>query len=89
MLCTLVFTLFRADYLYRAVDKFGNIIDFYLSKIHNRKAAKRFLGKALKAKRNNCPYVITVDKNQAYSAALVDNFTISISEKFVIIFPFL
>ena len=34
-------------YLYRALDKFGNTIDFYLSATRNAKAAKRFLGKAL------------------------------------------
>ena len=33
-------------YLYRAVDKYGNTIDFYLSATRNTKAAKRFLGKA-------------------------------------------
>ena len=35
-------------YLYRAVDKLGNMIDFYLSATRNTKAAKRFLGKALR-----------------------------------------
>lgn len=34
-------------YLDRAVDKFGNAIDFYLPATRNAKAAKRFLGKAL------------------------------------------
>src|SRR5208282_2623021 len=34
-------------YLYRAVDKHGNTIDFYLSPTRNTAAAKRFLGKAL------------------------------------------
>ena len=34
-------------YLYRALDKLGNTIDFYLSATRNTKAAKRFLGKAL------------------------------------------
>ena len=34
-------------YLYRAVDKLGNTIDFYFSSTRNTKAAKRFLGKAL------------------------------------------
>ena len=34
-------------YLYRALDKFGNALDFYLSSTRNTKAAKRFLGKAL------------------------------------------
>jgi DDE domain len=35
-------------YLYRAVDKGGDTIDFYLSPTRNIKAAKRSLGKALK-----------------------------------------
>ena len=35
-------------YLYRAVDKHGSTIDFYLSPTRNAKAAKRFLGKALR-----------------------------------------
>ncbi len=30
-------------YLYRAIDKGGNTIDFYLSRTRNAKAAKRFL----------------------------------------------
>ncbi|MGH8324546.1 MAG: IS6 family transposase, partial [Steroidobacteraceae bacterium] len=33
--------------LYRAVDKRGNTVDFYLSPTRNTAAAKRFLGKAL------------------------------------------
>jgi len=37
----------RWAYLYRAVDKHGNTIDFYLSPTRNTAAAKRFLGKAL------------------------------------------
>ncbi len=35
-------------YLYRAVDKQGNTIDFYLSSTGNTYAAKRFLSKALR-----------------------------------------
>ena len=34
-------------YLYRAVDKHGNTIDFYLSPTRNTAAAKRFLSKTL------------------------------------------
>ena len=34
-------------YLYRAVDSNGNTIDFMLSAKRNKKAAKRFLKKAL------------------------------------------
>ena len=36
------------SYLYRAVDKLGNTIDFYLSPTRNTMAAKRFLAKALR-----------------------------------------
>lgn len=42
----------KRTYLYRAVDKFGNTIDFYLSPTRNAKAAKRFLGKALNGLKN-------------------------------------
>ncbi len=35
-------------YLYRAVDSEGNMIDFYLSKTRNHKAAKRFFKKSFK-----------------------------------------
>ncbi len=38
----------RWAYLYRAVDKHGNTIDFYLSQTRFTAAAKRFLGKAPK-----------------------------------------
>jgi transposase-like protein len=39
-------------YLYRVLDKSGNAIYFYLSPTRNAKAAKRFLGKALNALKN-------------------------------------
>ncbi len=38
----------RTLYRDRALDKLGNMIDFYLSAARNAKAAKRFLGKALR-----------------------------------------
>ena len=34
-------------YLYRAVDKHGDTIDFYLSPTRSTQAAKRFLAKSL------------------------------------------
>ena len=37
----------RWAYRYRALDKFGDTIDFYLPAIRNTEAAKRFLGKIL------------------------------------------
>ena len=57
-------------YLYRAVDSDGNTINFMLSAKRNRKAAKRFLKKALGSKHNQMPRAITVDKNPAYPVAI-------------------
>jgi transposase, IS6 family len=52
-------------YLYRALDKYGNTIDFYLSPTRNAKAAKRFLGKALNGLKNwEKPDVINTDKRR-------------------------
>ena len=53
-------------YFYRAVDSNGDTIDFILSAKRNRKAAKRFLKKALSSKHNQIPKVITVDKNSTF-----------------------
>ena len=58
-------------YLYRAVDKFGNTIDFYLSPTRNAKAAKRFLGKALNGLEDwEKPTVINTDKAPTYGIAI-------------------
>jgi len=61
----------RWVYLYRAVDKHGDTIDFYLSTTRNAKAAKRFLGKALKGRKDwEMPSVINTDKAGCYGAAI-------------------
>lgn len=58
-------------YLYRAVDKFGDTIDFYLSPTRNAKAAKRFLGKALNGLKDwEKPTVINTDKAPTYGIAI-------------------
>ena len=60
-------------YLYRAVDKLGNTIDFYLSATRNTKEAKRFLGKALRGlKEWEQPEVLNTDKAPAYAAAIAE-----------------
>ena len=60
-------------YLYRAVDKLGNTIDFYLSATRNTKAAKRFLGKALRGlKEWEQPEELNTDKAPAYAAAIAE-----------------
>ena len=57
-------------YLYRAVDKHGNTIDFYLSPTRNTAAAKRFLGKALSGLKDwEKPRVISTDKLTAVALA--------------------
>ena len=56
--------------LYRAVDKEGATIDFYLSVHRDQLAAMRFLKKALGADHNTIPRVINVDKNVSYPPAV-------------------
>ncbi len=55
-------------YLYRAVDKFGNTIDFLLCKQRDKKAAKRFFKKAIG--NSGHPEKVTIDKSGANKAAL-------------------
>jgi len=63
----------RWAYLYRAVDKHGNTIDFHLSPTRTTAAAKRFLGKALKGLKDyEKPHVINTDKAPTYAAALTE-----------------
>ena len=76
------FTSWRADetyvkvrgqwtYLYQALDKHGNTIDFYLSPTRDAKAAKRFLGKALNGLKDwEKPELINTDKAPSYSIAI-------------------
>jgi transposase, IS6 family len=60
-------------YLYRAVDKRGDTIDFYLSLTRNAKAAKRFLGKALAGLKDwEKPETLNTDKAQAYGVAITE-----------------
>ncbi len=56
-------------YYYRAVDKQGNTIDFYLSERRNKTAAKRFLAKAIN--RNSKPSIINIDKSGANTAGII------------------
>ena len=64
-------------YLYRAVDKQGNTIEFMLSAKRDVSAAKRFFKKMMRADHRRLPFTISVDKNAAYSEA----FTSSQEEK--------
>src|SRR5438128_966051 len=55
-------------YLYRAVDKTGQTIDFLLTKHRDERAAKRFLTKAIR--RHGIPEKITIDGSAANEAAI-------------------
>lgn len=55
-------------YLYRAVDKGGNTIDFYLSETRNESAAQAFLDKAIG--QHELPKKVVIDKSGANAAAL-------------------
>ena len=56
-------------YLYRAVDKEGQTIEFMLSTRRDVSAAKRFFKKMMRAEHRRLPFSISVDKNAAYPEA--------------------
>lgn len=55
-------------YLYRAVDKEGNIIDFLLTAKRDLKAALRFLKRSIKS--SGVPEKINIDKSGSNKAAI-------------------
>jgi putative transposase len=55
-------------YLYRAVDKSGQTIDFLLTEHRDEQAAMRFLPKAIR--RHGVPETITIDGREANAAAI-------------------
>ena len=56
-------------YLYRAVDKYGKIIDFLLTDQRDERAAKQFLLKAIR-RHGGVPQKITIDGSAANEAAI-------------------
>jgi IS6 family transposase len=56
-------------YLYRAVDKEGQTIEFMLSAKRDVCAAKRFFKKMMREEHRRLPFSISVDKNAAYPEA--------------------
>src|SRR5512133_733183 len=57
-------------YLFRAVDRYGQTVDFYLSETRDREAAKLFLQRALANPDNRPPHVFARDGLRSYSAAI-------------------
>ena len=57
-------------YLYRAVDKGGNTVDYILTAKRDRKAAKRFLCKAVGS--DNKPIKINIDISDTNTSAIND-----------------
>ena len=55
-------------YLYRAVDKEGNTVDFLLRARRNKAAAQRYFEKSIQ--QNGVPETVTIDKSRANLAAL-------------------
>jgi len=58
----------KVQYLWRAVDQDGNVLDILVQSRRNKKAAKRFFRKLLKGLQY-VPRVIITDKLKSYSAA--------------------
>ena len=58
----------KERYLYRAVDKEGNTVEFLLTARRNAKAARRYLRKAMKT--SGRPRKINIDKSAASTAAI-------------------
>jgi transposase-like protein len=56
-------------YLYRALDKEGNTIEFMLSAKRDIPAAKRFFKKMMRADHRRLPFSVSVDKHASYPDA--------------------
>ena len=69
----------RDMYLYRAVDKYGNTVDFLLTRRRQKMSAQKFFNKAIG--NNGKPRVISIDKSGANSSAILTVNKRSLSSK--------
>lgn len=60
----------QSKYLYRAVDKNGNTVDYLLTARRDKAAAKRFLHKSIQS--NDGPIKINIDKSGSNTSAIKD-----------------
>ncbi|CAA9590364.1 Transposase [uncultured Synechococcales cyanobacterium] len=60
----------QGKWLYRALDKHGDTLDFLLTAKRDAIAAKRFCRNTLHARSSSTPWVINADKHKAYPPAL-------------------
>ena len=59
----------RDMYLYRAVDKFGNTVDFLLNRRRQKMSAQKFFNKAIG--NNGKPRIVNIDKSGSNSSAIL------------------
>jgi len=69
----------RDMYLYRAVDKYGNTVDFLLTRRRQKMSAQKFFNKAIG--NNGKPRLINIDKSGANSSAILTVNKRSLSSK--------
>lgn len=69
----------RDMYLYRAVDKYGNTVDFLLTRRRQKMSGQKFFNKAIG--NNGKPRVINIDKSGANSSAILTVNKRSLSSK--------
>ena len=69
----------RDMYLYRAVDKYGNTVDFLSTKRRQKMSAQKFFNKAIG--NNGKPRIVNIDKSGANSSAILTVNKRSLSSK--------
>ena len=69
----------RDMYLYRAVDKYGNTVDFLLTRRRQKMSAQKFFNKAIG--NNGKPRIVNIDKSGSNSSAILTVNKRSLSSK--------